>query len=492
MGHHQLLFGGNFTPSSLSGLEAWYDFADVATLWKDTARTSAVTADTDIIKGVTDKSGGGKHLSEATNGPAYKTAIQNGKSVARFDGVNDQLANTAMSTDTSRTIIIASKKRSAAGASQTLFSSSASTAALFVSSTYAGGWAYYSGDPAGPGVIPFGGVPTTANVIVLRVNSAASMDGIALDTGQVINFDPNSDITTTTTFLYGVYGGGGQWMDADLYEVIIVNRALTDAEINQVGQYLAGKWGITVVPIFSPTSVSGLVAWYDFFSPGSLWKDTARTVSVGVDADVILGVTDKSGAGNHLSEATNGPAYKVNIQNGKGVARFDGTNDVLTTTIATFATATVFAIVVPRALSISARYRVATTDVAGPDLEIWDISGNNVFRAGTYNQFTVGSFQAPTFDPTTAVVGTPDVLAMKYDGSEVWLLRNGTKTTSTYAGGNFSTSSTLCIGHLNGGQFLNGDIGEVLVFNSGLSVANINLIGNYLATKWGTTWTTVT
>ena len=43
-----------------------------------------------------------------------------------------------------------------------------------------------------------------------------------------------------------------------------------------------------------------------------------------------------------------------------------------------------------------------------------------------------------------------------------------------------------------GANFWNGDICEVLVYDTNLSVADINLIGPYLATKWGITWTTAT
>lgn len=76
--------GGFSDPSDVSTLVAWYDFSDTSSLWKDTGRTTPVTSDSDVIKGVTDKSGGGRHLSEASNGPVYLTGQINGVAAASF------------------------------------------------------------------------------------------------------------------------------------------------------------------------------------------------------------------------------------------------------------------------------------------------------------------------------------------------------------------------------------------------------------------------
>lgn len=82
-----------FSPLSLSPV-AWYDLSDLSTLFQDAARTTPAVNDGDPVGGVTDKSGSGNHLAQATSSkrPMLKLAIQNGRAVLRFDGVDDFLA----------------------------------------------------------------------------------------------------------------------------------------------------------------------------------------------------------------------------------------------------------------------------------------------------------------------------------------------------------------------------------------------------------------
>ena len=89
--------GTSFTPTDITGSVIWWDFSVAASnLWQNTIRSTVVTTDGQFIQGVTDKSGAGHHgQSGGTTGssPLYKTAIINGKSVARFDGTDDFLGN---------------------------------------------------------------------------------------------------------------------------------------------------------------------------------------------------------------------------------------------------------------------------------------------------------------------------------------------------------------------------------------------------------------
>lgn len=80
-----------FNPLSIAGMIGWYDFSDASTL-KQASGGAAVAADGDPIGYVQDKSGAGHHYVQSTSAkkPTWKQNIQNGLSVARLDGVDDQ------------------------------------------------------------------------------------------------------------------------------------------------------------------------------------------------------------------------------------------------------------------------------------------------------------------------------------------------------------------------------------------------------------------
>lgn len=71
-----------FSPDTISGLKLWLK-AD-----------ALVLSDNDAVASWTDSSGLGNHAVQATEAakPTYKTAIQNGKPVVRFDGTDDFMA----------------------------------------------------------------------------------------------------------------------------------------------------------------------------------------------------------------------------------------------------------------------------------------------------------------------------------------------------------------------------------------------------------------
>ena len=85
-----------FLPTNIAGLQLWFDGSDITRLFQDSAKTTPVTSDGDVIGAVEDKSGNGNDATQAITAskPLYKTAIKNGLSVVRLDGVDDFLSVT--------------------------------------------------------------------------------------------------------------------------------------------------------------------------------------------------------------------------------------------------------------------------------------------------------------------------------------------------------------------------------------------------------------
>jgi hypothetical protein len=85
------------------------------------------------------------------------------------------------------------------------------------------------------------------------------------------------------------------------------------------------------------------------------------------------------------------------------------------------------------------------------------------------------------------------VLCGVFNGASSNLRVDGGAGTSGAAGAQ-GVSTILRIGCESGAAsgFMDGRIAEIIGYDSALSVANINLVGNYLGTKWGITWTTAT
>jgi hypothetical protein len=85
-----------FSPISISGITAWWDASDAATLFDAVDAGSAVSADGAVAR-MEDKTGNNRHFRASTAGtrPIRKTAVQNGRDAIRFDGSNDRMFSSA-------------------------------------------------------------------------------------------------------------------------------------------------------------------------------------------------------------------------------------------------------------------------------------------------------------------------------------------------------------------------------------------------------------
>jgi hypothetical protein len=242
--------GTAFVPTDISGLVGWYDFTDLSKLWQSiSSATTAVTADSQPIGYVQDKSAGTHDLQANTtaNRPLVRTGANgiNGKAIAQFDGTDDALFTSTFTADASITYFIVAKKRSApSSTNRILVCTSNGTDWVYTQSTISAAGYVYDTDEVGASRI-LGGTATNVNVIVLRYNSGSSAD-YWINGGAKANFDPENTYGFSSDLCIGadvaLATGFG---DFNVGEYIRYNSALTLTDINRVGPYLATRFGFT-------------------------------------------------------------------------------------------------------------------------------------------------------------------------------------------------------------------------------------------------------
>jgi hypothetical protein len=225
-------WGAVFSPDQLAGLDFWYDAA-------------AITADDDDpIAQWDDLSGSADHLVQATGAdqPLYKTAIRNSLPVVRFDGTSDFMRNSALTARSAQTIFIVAIKRSEPGAGMRgLMDRAAASAAIGTNSTaVATNWVWNANSAAG---FSDTGIPSTSwHIVSIRVVDATSMTFRAEGGAATATVNPDDAVTTGTRI---TTGHSTNFSDVDVAEIIGYSSALSAADHDSVGEYLATKWGFT-------------------------------------------------------------------------------------------------------------------------------------------------------------------------------------------------------------------------------------------------------
>jgi len=232
-----------------------------------------------------------------------------------------------------------------------------------------------------------------------------------------------------------------------------------------------------------PLTISGLQLWLDAADSSTLFNATAGGSLVTTDGAAVARWADKSGNNRHATQTTANarPILKTSIKNGRNVLRFDGTNDILTSTcsISGFASATVFGVFKRTGTFIGASLGYGGS--AG--LRLYGENGYPVYFDGR----PTGS---SAFSSSVAVAGqsTNFVLAGGIcTKTNMTAYLNGTAAAST----NVSISTIIAqnrtdIGALNppGQNFCSGDYSEILIYNSALTTTQRQQVETYLNSKW--------
>lgn len=238
---------------------------------------------------------------------------------------------------------------------------------------------------------------------------------------------------------------------------------------------------------FTPTQITGLALWLDGSDIATLFQDSAKTTPVTADGQTIGAWADKSGNTNDALQTSGAaePVYKTGIRNGKSVIRFNGSsaymNDIAKGSWAGYTVFMVFATTAP-----TTSQRVLSNPAVNQALGVVDAGGS--YRFFEYNGTTFSTAISTGADTNwhyiTGIADSADNRAKIYkDG--VFGGQGGILTGTMNISGTAETNVFLGRNHSAGTAFFNGDIAEVLIYDSTLSSINRGLVELYLHDKWG-------
>ena len=454
-------------------------------LWLDATSITGL-ADGAAISTWTDSSGKGNDATGTlTSRPLYKTNIVNSKPVVRFDGTNDYLtvANEPTFDLPTFTIFVVGTASNDGGTftSKTTFAGGVGDAnrrKLQLRRSSSSQFVLYSGsDTANKSM---GAVSWSGFNIMSVVARSATDYSLALNGAVSTYSSPSLDLTAmnNSSLVIGAATSGAEFLNGDIAEILIYNRALSATERMAVESYLAAKWGITLA-VSNPRVVSGLTAWY------------AADQLVLNDGDPVASWSDLSGNSNHATQGTTAakPLYKASIVNGRPAVLFDGVDDWLALTAAvgtilTSAAKTVF--VVSKLVAAVSNSRIFSVSNAALNSTRSCILLNGAPEYQT--SYTTGSAQGNfSWSGIVASTSVAQILEVVQSGTSISGRVNGTQYGSANDAGSEAAGSGAALGSgANGWSgFLSGYVLEFIVYNRALSTTEATAVRRYLGARYG-------
>ena len=233
-------------------------------------------------------------------------------------------------------------------------------------------------------------------------------------------------------------------------------------------------------------SIKNLVAWFETTSEASfdtIEAEDGLTVTnwYGINPQVVVKATARQTTG------ASKPKYVRNCINSLPCLDFDGVDDALSSIEEIGATRgglSVFAVVKFDSIvnGGNSEYTIVSSGTSWGSgksfiLKVWE-AGTATFQYQLPEQ-GIGSIPdyTPVFSDTSYMVEAINDL----NGTSIWI--NGDAGTS-YAGVPMTDIETLYIGHYNSARYMDGKIGEIIVFDRVVTTKERTAIERYLKKKW--------
>ena len=209
-----------------TNLQNWYTFRG-----EDVTIATGISAVVDRM--------GNKDLEQATTAeqPAWVESGMAGRPVAQFDGTDDTLKSVSTWSALSQPFTIAAAVQSISGSFDTLIGEYANAwRGLAIDASK---WSIYDGST---NLLSSTSFDTSTHVFVNKFLTGAATDEIRLD-GVSDVIGAGGGALTLTGLTVGANGGGSNYANFYLGELMIYTDEVTGSDLTDLENYLGGKWG---------------------------------------------------------------------------------------------------------------------------------------------------------------------------------------------------------------------------------------------------------
>lgn len=222
---------------------------------------------------------------------------------------------------------------------------------------------------------------------------------------------------------------------------------------------------------FSPTDIAGLTVWLK--ADTGLFQDTAKTTPASSASDPIGAWADQSGLGHDLFQATSGkrPTLNLAVINGRNVVHATAASDQALQ--ATFTRGQPHTIIVVIGASSANNY---VADGMTNNTGVLQLASGTVFRAAAFTALNL----------TVTDTSAPAIVGAKFNNTSSTVTHGALSATGPAGALNAGGLTLFNAGDQTSAPF-NGDIAEVICYDTAISDVNYNLVTGYLATRFALT-----
>jgi hypothetical protein len=214
----------------------------------DAGDTGTITDTTGNVTLWGDKSGNGYNATTDFGTPRTGDSTENGLNIIDFTSDRLFLPSALYAIPNgNNTAFVVSKRASEDGSlDSTIGAATGVTNEYFHTYSNVAGSQLFTNKSGGGGSATFAGATNTAlNIATMRRDGTTQ--GISVDGDTEVTKTSATSSATIDDFFIGTAGSGAFPLNGSIAEIIIYDRALSANERAVVNQYLANKWGITLV-----------------------------------------------------------------------------------------------------------------------------------------------------------------------------------------------------------------------------------------------------